>query len=331
MDLSDFDYVLPPDLIAQEPAIPKDSSRLLALQGDRISHLQFSDITRFFQKGDVLVLNETKVSRAKIRGAKTTGGQAEIILCGRLDEKRFQCRISGHRLRIGNIYVFPGGLKGVIEDGNDGLFTMRFNKALTPDLLENHFELPGPPYIEKKVEDHEYQTIYATRDGSLAAPTAGLHFTEDLLLALEKKGVKIARVCLHVGFGTFFPVRGPLADHVMHEEWYEVGEEAAGIINRREGRLFAVGTTSVRTLESASDEKGNILPGCGTTRLFIYPGYVWKTKIDGLITNFHLPRSTLLLLVSAYMGRERILDAYKEAIKEKYRFYSLGDAMLLIP
>ncbi|MFO8016047.1 MAG: tRNA preQ1(34) S-adenosylmethionine ribosyltransferase-isomerase QueA [Candidatus Woesearchaeota archaeon] len=328
----DFDYRLPENLIAQRPAKPKDSSRLMvvkrAKEGIAVEHKRFHDIISYLEKDDVLVINETRVSRAKLTGRKITGSRAEIMLTERISKTDLRARVKGRGVRKGNRYSFGDGLECEIIDSEDDIFTVRFSRP----PKEEEMELPLPPYVTEKIsDDSEYQTVYSREDGSLAAPTAGLHFTEKLLERIKRKGVKIARICLHIDFGTFLPVRGKLEEHRMHEEHYEINSEAAEMINSRKGRLIAVGTTSVRALESSSDKKGNVIPGKGRTGIFIYPGYRFRLEYDAMITNFHLPKSSLLMLVSAYFGRESILAAYEEAVKERYRFYSLGDSMMLIP
>ncbi|MCX8147611.1 MAG: tRNA preQ1(34) S-adenosylmethionine ribosyltransferase-isomerase QueA, partial [Candidatus Woesearchaeota archaeon] len=313
MDINDFDYYLPKELIAQKAARPKDSSRLMVLKNDKIEHKHFYDIVDYLQKNDVLVINESKVIRAKICGKKATGGNAALILCGKVNEKDekesriFKARIKANKVRVGDKYIFRGGLSCEVIGQEKDIFTVRFNKPITKNIKKRFFELPAPPYVKRKLtKNSEYQTIYSRKEGSLAAPTAGLHFTRKLLRKIKKKGVKIAKVCLHIDFGTFLPVRGKVEEHKMHEEYFEIDKKNADIINSRKGRLIAVGTTSVRALESSADENGKIMPKKGETDLFIYPGYKFKTKIDALITNFHLPKSTLLMLVSAYYGREKI-------------------------
>ena len=331
MELTDFDYELPKELIAQKAIVPKDHSRLMVLRANRIEHRHFYDILDYLKKDDVLVINETKVSRARISGRKTTGSPVELILTKKTAPKIYECRIKGNRIKLGNNYIFEDGLNCEVIARNDDIFTVEFNKPLNKRMIEELFELPTPPYIKKKLEsDSEYQTVYSRKEGSLAAPTAGLHFTPELLDKIRQKGVKIVKLLLHVDFGTFLEIKSKIEDHKMHEEYFEVSKAAAGTINNRKSRLVVVGTTSVRTLESAADENGKIIPQKSQTAIFIYPGYKFRNKIDALITNFHLPKSTLLLLVSAYYGKDRILNAYEEAKRQKYRFYSLGDAMLLI-
>jgi S-adenosylmethionine:tRNA ribosyltransferase-isomerase len=332
MQLDDFNYELPEERIAQEAVKPKDSSRLMVVKNDSIEHRHFHNLIDYLQEGDVLVINESKVSRAKIEGNKITGSKVEIILCEKINNTTFKARIKANKVRVGNKYDFHDGrLKAEVIGQDKDIFVVEFDKEISNEIIDKYFELPLPPYVKRKINDEsEYQTVYSKKEGSLAAPTAGLHFTDELLNKIKDKGVKIATVCLHVDFGTFLPVRGNIKDHKMHEEYYEIDEAAAKTINNRKGRLICVGTTSVRTLESAADSQGKIAPSKNKTEIFIYPGYKFKNKIDCLVTNFHLPKSTLLMLVSAYYGRENILKAYEEAIKEKYRFYSLGDAMLLI-
>lgn len=329
MELSDFDYDLPKDLIAQKAVFPKDNSRLMIIIGNSIEHKHFHDIIDYLNKDDVLVINESRVSRAKIAGKKETGGKAELILCGKIDSRTFECRIKSSRVRVGNRYVFGKGLSAELIKKDKDIFTARFSKPLNK-ITSGLFELPAPPYVKRRVSEKEYQTVYSKKEGSLAAPTAGLHFTKKLLGKIRKKGVKIAKICLHIDFGTFLPVRGRIEEHTMHEEYFEIDRKNADIINKRKGRLIAVGTTSVRVLESAAGKNGKVMAKKGKTALFIYPSYKFRTKIDALITNFHLPKSTLLMLVSAYYGRENMFLAYDGAIRERYRFYSLGDAMMLV-
>lgn len=338
MELSDFDYDLPKELIAQFCVHPKDHSRLMIVKKDRkdscgkniISHKRFYDIIDYFLPEDVLVLNETKVSRAKIIGKKNTGGAVEIILVKKIDESTYEAKVYGKKIKEGVICEFNFKLMCEVIEKKDDLFVIKFNQDVDTEKISD-FTLPLPPYVKSKLENEsDYQTIYSKKEGSLAAPTAGLHFTNDLLEKIEKKGVLIVKVCLHVGIGTFSPIRGEISEHKMHSEEFEVSSDTADTINNRRGRLFVVGTTTLRTLESSCDASGKVHAGSGSTNIFIYPPYHFKLKFDGLITNFHLPKSTLLLLVSAYFGRENILDAYKIAVTEKYRFFSLGDAMFLV-
>jgi S-adenosylmethionine:tRNA ribosyltransferase-isomerase len=325
MELNDFDYELPRELIAQEAVTPKDNSRLMVV-GKNIEHKHFYNLINYLEKGDVLVINETKVAKAKLVGKKITGTNVEIVLVEKIDDLRYKCRIKGRVIRVGNICEFDNGLICDIVSQDKDVFVVKFNKD--PSDFKESFSLPTPPYVKRVVRDEEYQTVYFKEEGSLAAPTAGLHFTNELLDKIEQKGVKIARICLHIDYNTFLEIVGDLKDHKMHKEYYEISAEAADIINNRKGRLIAVGTTCVRAIESAAVE-GKVMAKKEGTEIFIYPGYKFKMKIDGLITNFHLPKSTLLMLVSAYYGLDRVLEIYKEAVKEKYRFYSLGDAMFL--
>jgi S-adenosylmethionine:tRNA ribosyltransferase-isomerase len=336
--LSDFDYELPEALIAQEPAGERDRSRLMALdrRGGSIRHDIFSNITRFLRAGDVLVLNNTRVFPCRIPVTKAGGGKAEVFL---LEEKGLNLWAAlvpggvtaGKRLSAGE------GIEAQIEEGcRGGVKLVRFHG--TPDIREKLASLgrtPLPPYIkrEPRLPDIErYQTVYASQEGAVAAPTAGLHFTGKLLGQLADRGVETAEVTLHVGPGTFQPVRVDcIAEHKMHPERYEISAEAAGKINRakEEGRrIVAVGTTSVRTIETAARDAGRVEPGSGSSGLFIYPGFTFRV-VDALITNFHLPKSTLLMLVSAFAGRDNILNAYRTAVAERYRFYSYGDAMFI--
>ncbi|MFC1753825.1 tRNA preQ1(34) S-adenosylmethionine ribosyltransferase-isomerase QueA [Thermoproteota archaeon] len=330
MKLSDFDYVLPNRLIAQKPIRPRDHSKLMVLQDNNIEHRHFYDITDYFKKGDVLVINETKVSRAKIIGKKPSGSIVEVILTKKIKEDVYECRVKGTIPKVGNRHTYKDGLKGKIIKEKEGIFTILFNKKITKSLTKN-FELPTPPYVDRKIKkESEYQTTFSKKEGSVAAPTAGFHFTPEILRKLKAKGVKIVKICLHIDFGTFMSIKDVnVTGHKMHEETFEISNAAANNINHRKGRLFVVGTTSLRALE-ASTKKGQVIPQKSATNIFIYPGYRFKNRIDGMITNFHFPKSTLLLLVSALAGRKQILDAYKVAVKKRYRFYSFGDAMLLL-
>jgi len=325
MKLSDFDYSLPKERIAQKPTSPRDSSRLMVVN-DRVEHRKFSDIVDYLREGDVLVLNETKVVHAKLTGKKKTGSPAEMIV-EEVDGNKCRCRIKTKNPRPGVKFIF-GKYKAEIIEQDDDEFVAEFDYDVNK-ILEEIGKLPTPPYVKRKLDKEEqYQTVYSKKKGSVAAPTAGLHFTDELLDKIKDKGVKIAKVTLHVDFGTFLPVRD-INKSTLHKEYFEVDEENAGIINNAK-RLFVVGTTSIRTLESVADEKGKIRAKRGNTRLFIKPGYEFKVNYDGMITNFHLPKSTLLMLVSAFVGRKKILDAYKIAVSKKYRFFSFGDAMLIL-
>lgn len=338
---SDFYFDLPQELIAQDPLSDRSSSRLLKLNKEtgEIEHHVFKEVIDFLKEGDCLVLNDTKVIPARLFAEKEdTGAAIEVLLLRRRDKDVWETLVKpGKKARPGARLVFGDGLlKGevtdVLEEGNrlirftyDGIFEA---------ILDRLGEMPLPPYITHKLEDKSrYQTVYAKNDGSAAAPTAGLHFTPELLKKAEEKGVKIAYVTLHVGLGTFRPVKEEnVLDHHMHSEYYQVSEQAARTINEAKkngGRVICVGTTSTRTIESAADENGILHPGCGETEIFIYPGYKFKL-LDGLITNFHLPESTLIMLVSALAGRENVLRAYETAVHEQYRFFSFGDAMILL-
>ena len=333
MKLEQFNYHLPKELIAQELKNPRDSSRLMVVQDDKIQNRHFYDIVDYFKENDVLVINNSKVKRAKIKGRKHTGAYVELILTKKFDELNYEARIkSNSSKKCGDTIYFDNELNCTIKDKKSDLFYVKFNKEPSQKQLQEIFELPTPPYIEKELQnDEEYQTVYSSEEGSLAAPTAGLHFTERILEKLKNKGITIVSVTLHVDFGTFLPIKDEnITNHKMHKEVFEISENAANVINNRTGRLIAVGTTSVRALESAADKHGIVYPGKNSTEIFIYPGYCFKNNIDALITNFHFPKSTLLLLVSAYYGKEKILKAYETAVQKRYRFFSLGDSMMLI-
>lgn len=340
MKLEEFNYDLPDNLIAQKPSEKRSESRLLKLDkknGD-IEHKIFKDITKYFKKGDCIVFNNTKVLPARIYGERTTGAKVEFLLLKNIEGDKWETLVKpGKKAREGDIIVFANGklkakVKKVKQDGNR---IVEFEyKGVFREILSEIGEMPLPPYITRKLKNQDrYQTVYAKHEGSAAAPTAGLHFTDELIRKLKEKGVKVAYVTLHVGLGTFRPVKTEnIEEHNMHSEWYNVTEKNAEIINKAKdngNRVIAVGTTATRTLESCSDDNGVVIPGSDDTDIFIYPGYSFKV-IDGLITNFHLPKSTLIMLVSALSNREIILNAYKEAVKNKYRFFSFGDAMLII-
>ncbi|RUM42745.1 MAG: tRNA preQ1(34) S-adenosylmethionine ribosyltransferase-isomerase QueA [Desulfurobacterium sp.] len=343
MKVSDFDYELPKELIAKFPVEPRDTARLMVLHRDsgKIEHRIFRDIVEYLKEGDVLVLNDTKVIPARLFGKLETGGKVELLLVRQPFPKVWEVMAKpARKLKEGKRILFDEELEGIVKEYvGEGKRLVEFNVKGNKDFMEKLEEIghvPLPPYIEReeRPEDREkYQTVFAQKPGAVAAPTAGLHFTKELLEKLKNKGVIIKTVTLHVGPGTFKPVKVEnVEEHQMDYETYNVPEETAREINRakEEGRrIVAVGTTVVRTLESSSDEVGRVKAGEGSTNLFIYPGYKFKV-IDALITNFHLPRSTLLMLVSAFAGRERILNAYRKAVKEGYRFYSYGDAMLIL-
>ncbi len=337
MKTQDFNYFLPEGLIAQHPAAVRDGSRLLVLKPDCLEHGHFRDIKKYLRAGDLLVLNETRVIPARLWGFKSTGAKAEVLLLRELEPKIWEALARpGKRLKPGSKITFGQGLLTgeILADLPDGLKKICFDYSGNfKEILEQIGQAPLPPYIKTYSEPERYQTVYAQKSGSVAAPTAGLHFTPELLQEIREMGVKIAPVLLHVGLGTFRPVSvDEVEKHQMHQEFYAVSESSAELINQtkqnKSGRIIAVGTTSVRTLESAVDAAGLVQAGQGWTDIFIYPGYQFKV-VDSLITNFHLPCSTLLMLVSAFAGRERILQAYQVAVEQKYRFYSFGDAMFI--
>lgn len=337
---SDFYFDLPEELIAQDPLEDRSSSRLLVLDKEtgETSHHIFKEVINYLNPGDCLVLNNTKVIPARLIGHKEdTGAAIEVLLLKRKENDIWENLVKpGKKCKPGTKIVFGEGLlhATVLETVEDGNRLIRFSyEGIFEEILDRLGEMPLPPYITHKLQDkNRYQTVYAKYEGSAAAPTAGLHFTKELLRQIEEKGIDIAYVTLHVGLGTFRPVKvDNILEHHMHSEFYQVTKEAADKINKakREGhRVICVGTTSCRTVESAADENGMVKEGCDNTEIFIYPGYKFKV-LDALITNFHLPESTLVMLVSALAGREHILNAYEEAIREKYRFFSFGDAMLI--
>jgi S-adenosylmethionine:tRNA ribosyltransferase-isomerase len=337
---SDFDYTLPSEMIAQNPIEPRDASRLLVLDRKKgqILHRHFNQIGEFLQAGDLLVLNETRVIPARIYARKIpTGGKVELLLLRRIDGNHWETIVGGKRLNVGKRIELEAGIEAeILQELSGARRVIRFQEPIE-ESISRFGHMPLPPYIHKKLEDPErYQTIFARKSGSAAAPTAGLHFTSRLFAELEQKGVQFANVTLHIGLDTFAPVtEEEIEDHQIHTEWCQISTDTAEQVNQvrqRGGRVIAVGTTSVRSLESAARKaEGDQAVGAfeGTTDLFIMPGYKFRV-IDGMITNFHLPRSTLLMLVSAFVGRERLLKAYEMAKKEKYRFYSFGDAMLIM-
>ena len=335
----DFFYDLPKELIAQTPAEPRDSSRLLVLHKDtgETEHRIFRDIIDYLHEGDVLVINDSKVIPARLYGVKEDSGiTVEVVLLRSRGLDVWETLVRpGRRCRPGTKIIFGDGLlrAEVLEtvEGGNRLLKFAYEGDNIFHVLDKVGQMPLPPYITEKLKDkNRYQTVYAKEEGSAAAPTAGLHFTPELLERIKAKGVVIAPVMLHVGLGTFRPVKEDrIEEHEMHSEFISVSKETADLINNRKGRVFAVGTTSCRTLESASDENGIVHPVTDDTKIFIYPGYRFKIT-DALITNFHLPESTLLMLVSALTNREMMLKTYKEAIDMKYRFFSFGDAMLIL-
>ncbi|MEM7554451.1 MAG: tRNA preQ1(34) S-adenosylmethionine ribosyltransferase-isomerase QueA [Cyanobacteria bacterium P01_A01_bin.84] len=362
-----YDYELPPELIAQNPVVPRDNSRLLVVNPLKKSkeianeNFIFRNIPDFLQSGDLLVMNDTRVIPARLYGQKSTGAQIEVLL---LQEFRFNCWLAlvkpGKRFKIGSqvffsprgqeepqvlppeekkVFEFPDYLTATVLDIDESTggrlleFDLPSNVSLL-QVLDKFGEVPFPPYVtESKAQKEQYQTVYASNPGAVAAPTAGLHFTPELLDELQNKGINRAFITLHVGVGTFRPVEiEDVTQHQMHEEWISVPKATVEAIERTKslgGRIIAVGTTAARALEGASSA-GELKPFCGATDIFIYPGYQWKV-VEGLITNFHLPRSSLMMMVSALIGRERLLDIYKEAIASRYRFYSFGDAMFILP
>lgn len=337
---SDYYFDLPKELIAQDPLEDRSASRLLTLDKNTgaWTHQHFRDIRQYLHPGDCLVLNNTKVIPARLYGTKEeTGALIELLLLRRREGDVWETLVKpGKKAKPGTRLTFGDGslraeILDIVDEGNR--LVKFFYDGIWEEILDSLGEMPLPPYITHKLRDkNRYQTVYARYEGSAAAPTAGLHFTQELLSEIQEQGVSLIYVTLHVGLGTFRPVKvDNVKEHHMHSEYYEVTKEAADKINERKragGRIICVGTTSCRTIESASDEKGLVVAGCGNTEIFIYPGYQFKV-LDGLITNFHLPESTLLMLVSALAGREHVLAAYEEAVKEKYRFFSFGDAMMI--
>lgn len=341
MNVDNYDFYLPEELIAQTPLSDRSSSRLLLVnkENGHLDHGHFTDILEQFRPGDTLVLNDTRVIPARLFGVKEdTGAKAEVLLLKNLGEDRWEALVKpGKKLKTGAVIIFSEELRAVIEDEADmGGRTLRFiYQGIFQEILDRLGSMPLPPYIKETLDDRErYQTVYARHEGSAAAPTAGLHFTKELLEQIASIGVNIAYITLHVGLGTFRPMSvETVEEHVMHAEYFELSQETADILNAaraRGGRIIAVGTTSCRTLETVGRQsEGGLLKECsGWTDIFIYPGYEF-TVVNALITNFHLPKSTLVMLVSALAGREHILAAYEEAIKQKYRFFSFGDAMFI--
>ncbi len=340
MNVKDFDFYLPEELIAQHPLEKRDTSRLMVLDKEtgEISHKNFYDIIDYLNEGDTLVLNNTRVMPARLIGEKEgTGGKIEFLLLKRVDKDRWECLAKpGKSARVGRRFTFGDGkLKAeVVEVKENGNRIVEFYyEGIFEEVLDSLGEMPLPHYIHERLEDRErYQTVYSKENGSAAAPTAGLHFTEELLHKIKEKGINIAYVTLHVGLGTFRPVKvETIEDHEMHSEYYHLSKEDAEVINetkKRGNRVISVGTTSTRTLETIADEDGNVKETSGWTNIFIYPGYKFKV-VDRLITNFHLPESTLIMLVSTLAGKEHVMNAYEEAVKERYRFFSFGDAMFI--
>ena len=339
MKTSDFWYDLPEELIAQTPLLQRDTSRLLVLDRDsgQVTHKHFYDIIDYLQPGDCLVMNDSRVLPARLLGHRPTGGAVEVLLLRDLGDKKWECLCKpGRKMQVGSTVIFGDGIltgtvSAVQEDGNR---VVEFKyEGIFLEVLERLGKMPLPPYIKAELEDQErYQTVYSREVGSAAAPTAGLHFTKELLEKIREKGVKTAFVTLHVGLGTFRPVKAEnIMEHHMHSELCMISQETADILNETKsegGRIICVGTTSCRTLESLVNEDGSFEAKSKWTEIFIYPGYQFKA-MQGLVTNFHLPESTLVMLVSAFAGREKVLAAYEEAVQEKYRFFSFGDAMFI--
>ena len=340
MKTSDFWYDLPEELIAQTPLQKRDTSRLLALDRvtGEITHKHFYDIIDYLKPGDCLVMNDSRVLPARLLGHRPTGGAVEVLLLRDLGEKKWECLCKpGRKMQVGNEVIFGSGelTATVTEVKDDGNRVVEFRyEGIFLEVLERLGKMPLPPYIKEELADQErYQTVYSREVGSAAAPTAGLHFTNDLLEKIRQKGVKTAFVTLHVGLGTFRPVKAEnISEHHMHSELCMISEETARILNETKaegGRVICVGTTSCRTLESLVNDDGSFEAKSKWTEIFIFPGYTFKA-MDGLITNFHLPESTLVMLVSAFAGREHVLNAYAEAVRERYRFFSFGDAMCIL-
>ncbi len=340
MNVKDFDFYLPEELIAQHPLEQRDSSRLMVLDKEtgEINHKKFHDIVEYLNKGDTLVLNNTRVMPARLIGEKEdTHGKIEFLLLKRIEKDKWECLAKpGKSARVGRKFTFGDGkLKAeVVEVKDDGNRIVEFfYDGIFEEVLDALGEMPLPPYIHERLEDRErYQTVYSKENGSAAAPTAGLHFTTELLAEIKDKGVNIVYLTLHVGLGTFRPVKvESLEEHEMHSEFYMLSKESADIINetkKRGNAVISVGTTSTRTLETIGDNNGFVKEQSGWTNIFIYPGYKFKV-VDNLITNFHLPQSTLIMLVSTLAGRDNVMNAYEEAVNERYRFFSFGDAMFI--
>lgn len=323
--LDSYDFYLPKTLIAQDPIEPRDHSRLMVLDQDKITHDYFYNLINYLEKDDVIIFNDTKVLKARLIGKKLTGGKVEALITSK-NGNLCDAIIGGKNVKIGTILEFRG-IRGKVIDKNEGFGTIEFEKE--PDL-ENIATVKLPPYIKKDIKDVDrYQTIFAKNDGSLAAPTAGLHFTDRLLKNIEDKGIRIGYITLHIGYSTFAPVKEEdITSHKMYDEYFSISEQTAELINGRKGKLISVGTTVMRALESSVSD-GKIMNKAAKTDLFIYPGYKFKSNIDILLTNFHIPKSSLLMLVSAFAGYENIMNAYKVAVENKYRFFSFGDAMLI--
>ncbi len=338
MQLSAFDYHLPRQLIAQKPVEPRDSSKLMVIRDDQIEHKTFRDLAGYLSEEDVLVLNDSKVLPARLLGMKETGGKVELLLIGREDGNSRECMIRGKNIRKDTRLIFAEQrLEAIVREKKEGgRYKIEFlSEDRVDEIIQEIGMMPTPPYIKEPLEKPErYQTVYAKENGSIAAPTAGLHFTEHFLGELKIKGIEVVRITLHVSTGTFLPVKtDDIRMHRMEKEYFKVDGNAARKIKLAKdngNKIFAVGTTTVKALESACDDSGEIFEGEGQSDLFIYPGYEFKSDLDGILTNFHLPKSTLLMLVSAFAGKDTILNAYKVAMESSYRFYSFGDAMLIL-
>ena len=342
MRVEEFDYHLPTSLIAQYPSPQRGETSLMIVHRptSEVEHRSFRDIIRYLNPADLLVMNNTRVLPARIIGKKETGGRVEMLLIpssnGANGEWKALIKGSG-KMKKGTRIGFPQGLEGEVEEIKDGIGKVHFSyQGKLMDILQKIGHIPLPPYIKRRDEPLDrdrYQTVYAERDGSIAAPTAGLHFTQDLLQSLKEEGIRTTTITLHIGIGTFAPIKAfDIENHAMEAEWVEISEETAIEIEEakaRGGKVIAVGTTTTRALESLSNGKGGVKPGSGLTSLFIYPPYHFRV-IDGLVTNFHLPKSTLIMLVSAFLGKDLLMKTYQEAIRRKYRFYSYGDAMLIL-
>ena len=325
MDLERYNYYLPKDLIAQRPVEPRDHSRLMVV-GNTIEHKLFYEIINYLGRGDVLVFNNSRVIKARLYGKKLTGGKIELLLISP-NENSFL--VKGKNIKPGTI-LKVGEYSGEVIEKEEGLARINFDAPIM-EIIEKYGQMPLPPYIKEKIENTErYQTVFARVNGSIASPTAGLHFTEDLIKKIEEKGVKIAYVTLHISYATFKEIKNEdIEKGKLHKELYYISDDTADLLNNTEGRIFAVGTTVIRALESSSIN-GKIIPGYSETDLFIKEPYNFKFKTDGLITNFHIPKSSLIMLVTAYGGYDRIMEAYRIAVENKYRFYSFGDAMLIL-
>ncbi|MDK2849891.1 MAG: S-adenosylmethionine:tRNA ribosyltransferase-isomerase [Candidatus Woesearchaeota archaeon] len=329
--LESYNFELPKELIAQAPLEKRDESKLLVYKNGQIEHLLFKDIIKYFSKDDIIIYNNTKVLKTKLFGKKETGGKVEVTLLKKIDNTTYKALLKMKNPKPGSKIIFNNELFAEILHSEDFNFIIKFNQDAT-EFIEKFGRVTLPPYVKNpNIKDEQYQTIFAKEPGSIAAPTAAFHFSKELLHQLEEKGVKFYPVSLHIGLGTFAPVKSDrITEHDMHEEEFFIPEETAQAINNRKGRLFLVGTTSLRALESSTDESGKVIPKKTSTKLFIYPGYKFKLDFDALITNFHLPKSTLVMLVAAIIGREEILRTYRIAIENNYRFFSFGDAMLIL-